>query len=150
MFSIVSCATTFVIDDAWTTAETRDAELRVTTDLVIDADAGRVQHLLENLFRNAVEHGGADVTVTVGDLDTATGFYVEDDGRGIPPEERDQIFESGYSTDDEGTGLGLAIVNRIADAHGWEIAVTERPRGGTRFEISDVEIVHSRASTSGR
>jgi Signal transduction histidine kinase len=92
-------------------------------------------------MRNAVEHGGESVAVTVGMLDDETGFYLADDGPGIPDGERDQLFESGYSTTDDGTGLGLAIVRQIVEAHNWEIRVCESADGGTRFEISGVETV---------
>lgn len=64
------------------------------------------------------------------------GFYVEDTGPGIPPGEREHVFESGYTTAAEGTGFGLAIVEGIATAHGWEIAATEGTDGGARFEIT--------------
>lgn len=101
------------------------------------ADRSRLRQLLENLFRNAVEHGGDDVTVTVGELDH--GFYVEDDGPGIPEEDREEVFETGYSTSDEGTGLGLCIVKEIIEAHDWEIRVIEGTDGGVRFEITGVE-----------
>ncbi|MFB6280831.1 MAG: sensor histidine kinase [Haloferacaceae archaeon] len=99
----------------------------------LDADAGRLRELLENLFRNAVEHGGADVTVTVGPLDD--GFYVADDGPGVPEAERERIFERSYTTGG-GTGLGLAIVARVAEVHGWTVDVTEGSRGGARFEVT--------------
>jgi PAS domain S-box-containing protein len=169
----------------WTNVETDGATLRVETDRVVVADESRLGQVLENLARNAVEHGArrasardargdavehgstspssqarkdavehgstsdrakpddADehdpdgVTVTVGDLDD--GFYVEDDGPGIPPGERDRVFESGYSTAATGTGFGLAIVERIVEAHGWRIDVTEGSEGGARFEIRGVE-----------
>jgi len=85
---------------------------------------------------NAVEHGGADVTVTVGAL--ASGFYVEDDGTGIPPDERDDVFAAGYSTAAEGTGFGLRIVEQVATAHGWDVRVTSGSDGGARFEITGV------------
>jgi signal transduction histidine kinase len=75
------------------------------------------------------------VTVRVGRLDDREGFYVADDGPGIPPAERGSVFEQGYTSQEEGTGLGLAIVERIADAHGWAVAVTESDAGGSRFEI---------------
>jgi len=80
---------------------------------------------------------GAGVTVTVGDC--ADGFYVADDGPGIPDAERERVFESGYSTTTDGTGFGLRIIRGIADAHGWEIDVTEGDEGGVRFEITGVE-----------
>ena len=74
-----------------------------------------------------------DVTITVGTL--ADGFYVADDGPGIPPEEQAVVFEPGYSTQDDGTGLGLAIVERIVAAHDWELRLATAERGGVRFEI---------------
>ena len=80
------------------------------------------------------------VTLTVGDLPRETGFYVEDDGQGIPAEKRDAVFETGYSMAASGTGLGLAIVERIAQNHGWTVTVTESDTGGARFEFRDVEL----------
>jgi signal transduction histidine kinase len=95
-----------------------------------------LRELLGNLFRNSVTHGGDDtgVSVTVGTLAEAEGFYVADDGPGIPPEERDSVFEHGYTTSDAGSGLGLTIVDRIASAHGWTVTVTDSAAGGARFE----------------
>lgn len=103
----------------------------------IKADENRLRQLLENLLRNAIEHGGTDVTVTVGPLEN--GFYVEDDGPGIPQDEREDVFAAGYSTDKEGTGFGLNIVKQVAEAHNWEIRVTDGRDGGARFEITGVE-----------
>lgn len=118
---------------AWNETPTDDAELLVASDRSIRADERRLRSLFENLFSNAVRHGGEAVTVTVGASES--GFYVEDDGRGIPPERREQIFEGGYSSDETGTGLGLAIVRQIADAHDWTVAVGESETGGARFEF---------------
>ncbi len=115
------------------------------------ADPDRLAELFQNLVQNAVEHGsdgatpgagpaadgGGVVTVTLGA--TPDGFYVADDGPGIPPDERDAVLESGYSTDDDGTGFGLAIVETIAEAHGWELSVTDSEAGGARFEFRGVE-----------
>jgi signal transduction histidine kinase len=67
------------------------------------------------------------------------GFYVADDGPGIPPSERDRVFELGHSSSDGGTGFGLDIVEQVATEHGWEIRVTDGKNGGARFEITDVE-----------
>jgi PAS domain S-box-containing protein len=180
----------------WRTVETADATLAVRTDRTVRADPSRLQQLLENLFRNSVEHGstgsrpkaddtvehgstssrtesddsmehgsttdrtdsdgtftrgatdrpapddaadrpGPAVRITVGEL--PDGFYVEDDGPGIPAERRDRVFEAGYSTSDRGTGFGLSIVSEIADAHGWAIEATEGADGGARFEITGVD-----------
>jgi len=127
-----------VADDCWRTVETNDATLVAATDRTVRADESRLRQLLENLLRNAVEHGGDGVTITLGDLDG--GFYVEDDGSGIPAEDRERVFDSGYSTTRDGTGFGLAIASEIADAHGWEITVTDGETGGARFEIRGVEL----------
>jgi signal transduction histidine kinase len=85
---------------------------------------------------DADESGGvADgVTITVGHVED--GFYVADDGPGIPDGERDEIFEVGYSTADDGTGFGLDIVAEIVDAHDWSITVVESDAGGARFEVT--------------
>jgi signal transduction histidine kinase len=103
-----------------------------------------------NLLQNAVEHGrdstdrsskdGAP-TVTVGDLPADAGFYVADDGPGIPAADRERVFRDGYSTTAEGTGFGLAIVETVAETHGWEVAVGESESGGARFEITGVDVV---------
>jgi signal transduction histidine kinase len=120
--------------EAWETVATDEAELHVDEAGRIDADRSRLQQVFENLYRNAIEHGGDAVTVTVGGLDD--GFYIEDNGPGISADEREEIFESGYTTTTEGTGFGLPIVQRIVEAHGWHITVTEGSSGGARFEIS--------------
>ncbi len=127
--------------DAWTTTETADATLDVAVENSIRADESRLRQLLENLFRNAVEHGGRDVTVSVTGL--PTGFAVADDGPGIPAGESAQVFELGYTTDDGGTGFGLSITAEIAAAHDWSIDVAESEHGGARFEITGVEHVDS-------
>ena len=77
------------------------------------------------------------MAITVGDLED--GFYVADDGPGIPADERTDVFDRGYSTAEEGTGFGLAIVREIVDAHGWSVRATESEAGGARFEITGVE-----------
>jgi signal transduction histidine kinase len=124
-------------ETAWRTVESSHASLQVETNQTVRCDTSRLQQLLENLYRNAVEHGGSAVTVTVGEVDD--GFYVEDTGPGIPENEREQVFEPGYSTATDGTGFGLRIVRQVAQAHGWTVRVTESEVGGARFEITGVE-----------
>lgn len=188
---------------SWQNTETREANLRVKTEMTVVADKGQLRQLFENLFRNSVEHGSknpdsetrwdsvehgstgshaspddsaehgsttpdsgtrrdsvepdsaecqvpskdavecvSDVTVTVKSL--PDGFSIEDDGVGIPEEERDRVFESGYSEDNDGTGLGLYIVEQVAEAHGWDVTVTEGEEGGAAFEITGVELTDRR------
>ncbi|MFC6757785.1 PAS domain S-box protein [Halomicroarcula sp. GCM10025894] len=123
---------------AWGNVATGAGRLAVADPPVLDCDPDRAVELLENLFSNAVTHGGgteADpVTVTVGAL--PDGFYVADDGTGIPDGTAEMVFESGFTTAEDGTGFGLEIVQTIADAHGWHVDVTESESGGARFEFS--------------
>ena len=128
-----------VARNCWGHVETADASLVVDADLTILADRSRLQQLLENLFGNAIRHGGDDVTVTIGARDG--GFFVEDDGPGITADDREHVFELRYSTSEEGTGFGLNIVREIAEAHGWSVSLTEGTDGGARFAFGDVEAV---------
>ena len=128
-----------IINGCWENVETEAAVLTTTADRNVRADRSRLKQVFENLFRNAVEHGGAEVTVTVGELDD--GFYIADDGPGISSGERDEIFEAGYSGSADGTGFGLSIVEQVVNAHDWQIRVVDGADGGARFEITDVEFV---------
>ncbi|WP_436934914.1 two-component system sensor histidine kinase NtrB [Halovenus marina] len=125
------------VDLAWATVGAPDtATLQTADPPLVKADDERLRALLENLFRNAVMHGGPEVTLSVGPLTEHRGFYVADDGPGIPEEERADVFEYGHTTAAEGTGLGLSIVQSIAEAHGWAVSVTESDTGGARFEVT--------------
>ncbi|WP_335998556.1 histidine kinase N-terminal 7TM domain-containing protein [Halorientalis halophila] len=119
--------------EAWSNVDTADATLVTDGDGTVAADESRLLQLLENLYRNSIEHGRPDVTVRVGTLDD--GFYVEDTGPGIAPERRSEVFDRGVTSDEDGTGLGLSIVESVVEAHGWEIALAEGTEGGARFEV---------------
>jgi len=118
---------------AWEMVDTGEAELAVEYGPELNADRTKFQEALENLLRNAVEHG-AD-TVRVGTSDDGEAVYVADDGPGIPESRREEVFEPGVSTREDGTGLGLAIVDRVAAAHDWTARVTESEAGGARVEL---------------
>jgi len=128
-----------LVDSCWRHVETADARIHTDVDRRVRADRSRLAQLLENLLRNAVEHGDGSPEITVGELDG--GFYVADDGPGIPEDEREAVFDPGYSTSGSGTGFGLSIVRQVAEAHGWSVRVTDGPDGGARFEITGVEFV---------
>jgi len=185
-----------VAADAWADIETGAATLENDADAVVRANPSHLQQLLENLFRNAVEHGSTgnrsssddvhrtesdaahqnppdsedavehgstsespestarSVTVRIGDLSDegasddgadptdgpVGGFYVADDGSGIPESERAAVAEPGYTTDEGGIGLGLTFVAELAAAYGWEWEIIESAAGGARFEFTGVEL----------
>lgn len=127
-----------VARDAWSTVQTGPASLEVDDVVTIEADADRLRQALENAFRNSVEHAGEDVTVRVGPLPDGNGFYIADDGPGIPSDRRDAVFEPGVTGREGGTGLGLTIIDRIAAAHGWSVAITDSADGGLCLEFQEV------------
>ena len=125
----------------WSRLETPEATLSIEgPDAAVLADGDRLEQLLSNLFRNAIEHAGGGVAVRVETERRPGGvaLAVADDGPGIPAEQRSQVTERGVSLDG-GTGLGLAIVVDIAEAHGWEVTVEESESGGARFVIDGIE-----------
>ncbi|EMA59864.1 pas domain s-box [Halorubrum lipolyticum DSM 21995] len=123
---------------AWNVVETGDLRLVVESTRTFQADANRLQQAFENLFQNAVDHGvdGADgaTTVRVGLLRAGSGFYLEDDGPGIPAARREDMLAFGVSTG-SGSGYGLAIVRTIVEAHGWSLSLTDGSDGGVRFDV---------------
>ncbi|MDB2287207.1 HAMP domain-containing histidine kinase, partial [Halorubrum sp. ASP1] len=129
-----SVSLTNLVGKCWATVDTGEAAIEIVDEMTLQADPDRLRHVFENLFRNAVEHGGSDVTVRVG-CHNELGIYVEDNGPGIPVEKRDEVFEPGHSSAQGGTGFGLTIVKRIVEAHGWELSVADGTDGGARFEF---------------
>lgn len=128
-----------VVQEVWADMDAPDASLEVAIDYTIQADETYIRHLFRNLFENAVEHGGVDVTITVGEL--STGLYVADDGQGIAADDWETVFDAGYTTaaSQGGTGLGLAFVRELAEVYEWTCSVTESATGGARFEFRNVD-----------
>jgi signal transduction histidine kinase len=136
-----------VIEASWSHVDTVRATLQNEASGTVHADETRLRRLLENLFRNAVEHGGSEAVVRTGLV--SNGFFVADDGPGIPEEKREAVFDDGYSSRRDGTGLGLSIVETVAEAHGWSLSVTDSRTGGARFEIADMDLSQTAAAPSG-
>lgn len=128
-----------ITEGCWHLIEARDASLVIEDEVQFLGDPERIKQVFENLFRNAVEHGGDDVTIRVCLLEP-DGISIEDDGPGISATERSTVFDSPTGTSGE-SGLGLAIVKEIIDAHGWDIEVTQGESKGARFEITGMAFV---------
>jgi PAS domain S-box-containing protein len=126
------------VGKCWKNVRTDEATIKIEDKVTIRGDRSRLQHVCENLFRNAIEHGGADVTVRIGRIDDR-GIYVEDTGPGIPEDARETVFEPGHTSASGGTGFGLTIVKRIAEAHGWQVEIASGTDGGARFEFTGLD-----------
>ena len=133
-----SIALSGIGDVAWTAVESATATLTVESDGIVTADRDGLLEVLELVFRTVVDGGGSD-EARVGTLED--GFYVEDDGTAITPEQREELLEPTYSAVNEATGDSVHLVATIADAHDWEVSVTEAG-GKTRIAFRNVEIAH--------
>ena len=111
--------------------------------VLVHADIGLIQRVLENLLRNALKYTPTYGIITIS-LDPQPGrvaVAIADTGCGIAPQDLDRIFDRFYRSEqgEEGrstsAGLGLAIVKRILDLHGSRITVRSAPNEGTRFEF---------------
>jgi signal transduction histidine kinase len=105
----------------------------------VTGDPGQLQRAVANLLDNAVRHARSRIVVTLDDGADGVELAVADDGPGVPPADRDRIFErftrldDARSTRDGGAGLGLAIARDIAERHGGTLTVDGSP--GTRFVL---------------
>lgn len=107
----------------------------------VTGSRGQLARVLGNLVNNAQRHARSHVTVATRADGTWAVLEVSDDGDGVPPGERDRIFErfvrldDARTRDDGGAGLGLAIARDVAARHGGTLTVEEAPGGGALFEL---------------
>ncbi len=96
-------------------------------------DAAALERVLMNLIQNAIDHGGTNVVVRV----LGAAFEVEDDGPGIPPEEREHVFEPFHRLRPRttGSGLGLNLVREVVDQHGGRVEILDAPGGGAIVRV---------------
>ncbi|GAD51940.1 hypothetical protein MBEHAL_0700 [Halarchaeum acidiphilum MH1-52-1] len=130
---------------AWETVATADATLALPEGTwQVRANRSRLRQLFENLFRNAVEHGGASAAVRVGVLDGGAGFYVDDDGPGF-----DDGMKARAVTSEGPVGghYGLHIVESVASEHGWGMRLADGVEGGARVEFRDVALAEKETAT---
>ena len=123
------------------------------------ADPDRLAQALRNLVNNAIAHTVTEFGLVRMHLQALPGgrirFLVEDDGPGIPVDERERVFDRFYRTDTArdrasgGTGLGLAIVRAIAVAHGGTVTVSESREGGACFGLELPGFMHGRGRMAG-
>jgi signal transduction histidine kinase len=117
-----------------------------TAPITVPADAAMVERIVENLLGNSAKHtpGDSRIWVRVERVDGGVLIVIEDDGPGIPAEDRERIFETfahgastgGGATPVRSTGVGLAVVQRFAELHGGRAWVQDREGGGASFHVT--------------
>ncbi len=125
--------------------EEKQVRLEIQTErLVIEADEQLLRQALFNLVLNsiqAVPAGGA-IQIRTGKRNGSGAFIeIADNGPGVPPENRTEIFKPYFTTNQTGTGLGLAVVQQIVSAHGWEIQCLANEPAGARFLLSGLKLM---------
>ena len=133
------------VTDALSMVEVQAAENGIETRVeqrddipAVRGDAESLRSVFTNLIINgmqAIDGGGGKLTIRLSNGDGCARIEVTDTGRGIPPENINQIFEPFFSTKDTGTGLGLAIVRKAIEDHGGTISVRSTPGEGTTFTV---------------
>jgi signal transduction histidine kinase len=111
--------------------------------LTIEADEQMLRQALFNLLLNAIQAVGrnGEIQIVAQRHSASEGILeVRDNGPGVPPERRTEIFKPYFTTQKTGTGLGLAIVQQIVLAHGWEIECTANQPGGALFRIAHLKL----------
>ncbi|MFN2557289.1 MAG: ATP-binding protein [Nitriliruptorales bacterium] len=104
-------------------------------------DSDQLRRVVRNLLDNALRHARSRVDVSTFTSDGNVLLHVDDDGPGIPPEDRERVFErftrleQGRTRTSGGIGIGLAIVQSVVSGHGGTVRAMESPRGGARFEV---------------
>jgi signal transduction histidine kinase len=124
--------------------EEKKISVETKGDLIsIEADEQLLRQVLFNLLLNAVQavDGAGQIQVITGRQTSTEAFLeIRDNGPGVPPDRRREIFKPYFTTHQKGTGLGLAVVQQIVLAHGWEIeCLPNEPRGAV-FRITHLKL----------
>jgi len=123
--------------------EEKKIRLEIKGDpMTIEADEQLLRQALFNLVLNATQAVGEGGQIQIVSFRNGADAAIEirDDGPGVPPERRQEIFKPYFTTNQKGTGLGLAVVQQIVQAHGWEIeCLTNEPKGAI-FRITHLKV----------
>ena len=134
-----------IVDDWTPLANTPDVNIATAfaPDVHVVADRGALKQIVINLLDNAVKYGPAGQTVTIGTsaVDHRARLWVEDEGEGIPPRERERVWSPFYRLDRHanssvaGSGIGLYVVRELARLHGGDARVEDAPSRGARIVV---------------
>jgi signal transduction histidine kinase len=112
-------------------------ESTIPPDLTIEADRDQLYRVFLNLARNAVEAGAHRLRFTAALSEGAIAVEIADDGPGLPPKARENLFRPFFgSARPGGSGLGLAIARELVRAHGGELSLVSSTGAGTVFRLT--------------
>lgn len=119
-------------------AANRSIEVMIDHAQPVRGDPNAIERVVTNLVQNAIDHGGRQVTIRV----LGPVFEVEDDGPGIPPDERGRVFEPFHRLRPRstGSGLGLHLVQQVVERHGGLVSILGAPGGGTIARVEFPQI----------
>jgi len=123
--------------------EEKKVKLEVKGEPVsIEADEQLFRQMLFNLLLNAVQalETGGEIQVITGKRAAEAFLEIRDNGPGVPPDRRKEIFKPYFTTHQKGTGLGLAVVQQIVLAHGWEIECLANEPKGAAFRVTHLKV----------
>jgi signal transduction histidine kinase len=115
-------------------------------ELVVEADEQLLRQALFNLVLNAIQavDRQGEIQILAGCNGTEAFLEIRDNGPGVPPEHRAEIFKPYFTTHENGTGLGLAVVQQIVLVHGWEIECLPHEPRGALFRLTHLRLVPER------
>lgn len=139
--ALISLPTLFDDLQLLVAARAERARVRIATDahgIVVPVSREALAQALLNVLLNAIAHSPQNsvVTLNANQSDGSIDISVRDHGAGVPPQDRERIFEPFYTTSAKGTGLGLSVVRHLASEHEWRVSTADAPGGGTKFTIS--------------
>jgi signal transduction histidine kinase len=126
--------------------DVEEKKIRIETKgepMTIEADEQLLRQALFNLVLNAIQAVGENGRIQILTQKAGTSeaaIEIRDDGHGVPPEHRQEIFKPYFTTHQKGTGLGLAVVQQIVLAHGWEIECLPNDSRGAVFRITHLKL----------
>lgn len=126
-----------VISERGSKAQEKDMEIEYEEISCNILGGVLLEELFSNLLENSIQHSGGDrIRITSREKEEECVITVEDDGKGIPDEYKDKIFERGFKSEESGgSGLGMHLVKKIIESYDGSIEVKDSELGGARFDV---------------
>ena len=113
------------------------------SEIYSEADKSQFRRMLINLIRNSIQAHSKIITIELNKENSVIVIQIKDNGKGIPKESQNKIFESNFTTKETGMGLGLKLAKRFLEGIGGEIILLNSNESGTIFKISIPEVTEN-------